>query len=32
VAAKIKHVNTKDRKFDEVVKAAEDAAVLVLVY
>ena len=32
VAAKIKHVGTKERKFDEVVKAAEEAAVLVLVY
>ncbi len=32
VAAKLKEVNSKERKFDEVVKDAEKAAVLVLVY
>ena len=32
VAAKLKEVNTKERKFDDVVKDAEKAAVLVLVY
>ena len=32
VAAKLKEPNTKDRKFEDVVKAAEQAAVLVLVY
>ena len=32
VAAKLREPNTKDRKFEDVVKAAEQAAVLVLVY
>ena len=32
VAAKLKEVNAGERKFDEVVKSAEKAAVLVLVY
>jgi TPR repeat protein len=32
VSAKLKELNTKERKFEEVVKAAEQAAVLVLVY
>ena len=32
VAAKFKEPNTKDRKFEHVVKDAEQAAVLVLVY
>ena len=32
VAAKLKAQNTVDRKFDEVVKSAQAAAVLVLVY
>ena len=32
VSAKLKAPNTADRKFDEVVKSAQDAAVLVLVY
>ncbi len=32
VAAKLKEVNSKERKFDDVVKDAEKAAVLVLVY
>ena len=32
VAAKLKEPNTQDRKFEDVVKAAEQAAVLVLVY
>ncbi len=32
VSAKLKDPNTKDRKFEEVVKDAEQAAVLVLVY
>jgi len=32
VAAKLKEPNTKDRKFEDVVKSAEQAAVLVLVY
>ena len=32
VAAKLKEPNTKDRKFEEVVNSAEQAAVLVLVY
>jgi S1-C subfamily serine protease len=32
VAAKLKKPNTKDRKFEDVVKSAEKAAVLVLVY
>ena len=32
VAAKLKEPNTKDRKFEEGVKSAEQAAVLVLVY
>ena len=32
VAAKLKEPNTQDRKFEDVVKAAERAAVLVLVY
>ena len=31
-AAKLKEPNTKDRKFEDVVKSAEQAAVLVLVY
>jgi S1-C subfamily serine protease len=32
VSAKLKEANTKDRKFEDVVKSAEKAAVLVLVY
>ena len=32
VAAKLKEPNTQERKFEDVVKAAEQAAVLVLVY
>jgi S1-C subfamily serine protease len=32
VSAKLKSPNTKDQKFEEVVKSAQDAAVLVLVY
>ena len=32
VAAQLKESNTKDRKFEDVVKSAEPAAVLVLVY
>ena len=32
VAAKLKDANTKDEAFEEVVKSAQDAAVLVLVY
>jgi hypothetical protein len=32
VAAKLKEPNTKDESFDDVVKSAQDAAVLVLVY
>ena len=32
VAAKLKEPNTKDRKFEDVVKDAEQAAMLVLVY
>ena len=32
VAAKLKEPNTKDRKFEDVVKSAKQAAVLVLVY
>jgi len=32
VAAKLKQPSTKDRKFEDVVKSAEQAAVLVLVY
>jgi len=32
VASKLKEPNTKDAKFEDVVKAAQDAAVLVLVY
>ena len=32
VSAKLKEPNTKEMKFEEVVKAAEPAAVLVLVY
>ena len=32
VSAKLKEPITKDRKFDDVVKSAQDAAVLVLVY
>ena len=32
VSAKLKEPNTKDRKFEDVVKSAEQAAVLVLVY
>ena len=31
-AAKLKEPNTRDRKFEDVVKDAEQAAVLVLVY
>ena len=32
VAAKLREPNTRDRKFEDVVKYAEQAAVLVLVY
>ena len=32
VSPKLKEPNTKDRKFEDVVKSAEQAAVLVLVY
>jgi hypothetical protein len=32
VSAKLKEPNTKDRKFEDVVKSAKEAAVLVLVY
>lgn len=32
VANKLKPANTKEEKFDDVVKSAQDAAVLVLVY
>ena len=32
VAAKLKEPNTKDEKFEDVVKSAQDAAVLVLVH
>jgi S1-C subfamily serine protease len=32
VSAKLKDANTKERKFEDVVKSAEQAAVLVLVY
>ena len=32
VDAKLKEPNTKDEAFEEVVKSAQDAAVLVLVY
>ena len=32
VAAKLKEPNTKDESFEDVVKSAQDAAVLVLVY
>ena len=32
VSAKLKALVTADRKFEEVVKSAQDAAVLVLVY
>ena len=32
VSAKLKDANTKSRKFEDVVKSAEEAAVLVLVY
>ena len=32
VAAKLKEPSTKDRKFEDVAKSAEKAAVLVLVY
>ena len=32
VAAKLKGPNTKDESFEEAVKSAQDAAVLVLVY
>jgi len=32
VSAKLKEPETKERKFDELVKSAEQAAVLVLVY
>jgi hypothetical protein len=31
-AARLKEPNSKDRKFEDVVKSAEEAAVLVLVY
>ena len=32
VSAKLKEPNTKEAKFEDVVKSAQDAAVLVLVY
>ena len=32
VSAKLKEPNTADRKFEDVIKSAQDAAVLVLVY
>jgi hypothetical protein len=32
VAAKLKEPSTKERKFEDVVKSAEKAAVLMLVY
>ena len=32
VSAKLKELETKERKFEDVVKSAEQAAVLVLVY
>ena len=32
VAAKLKEANTKEMKFEDVVKTAEQSAVLVLVY
>jgi len=32
VSAKLKDTNTKERRFEDVVKSAEQAAVLVLVY
>jgi hypothetical protein len=32
VAAKLKEPETKERKFEEVVKSAEQATVLILVY
>jgi hypothetical protein len=32
VSAKLKAANTADEKFEDVVKSAQDAAVLVLVY
>jgi hypothetical protein len=32
LSAKLKSPNTADEKFEEVVKSAQDAAVLVLVY
>jgi len=32
VSARLKEPNTKEMKFEDVVKAAEQAAVLVLVY
>jgi hypothetical protein len=32
VSAELKVPNTKDEKFEDVVKSAQDAAVLVLVY
>ena len=32
VSAKLKDANTKERKFEDVVKSVEQAAVLVLVY
>jgi hypothetical protein len=32
VAAKLKEANTKEKKFEDVVKEAEQSAVLVLVY
>ena len=32
ISSKLKEPNTKERKFEDVVKSAEQAAVLVLVY
>ena len=32
ISAKLKETNAKERKFDDVIKDAEKAAVLVLVY
>ena len=32
ISAKLKPANTKEEKFEDVVKSAQDAAVLVLVY
>ena len=32
VSARLREVNVKERKFEDVVKSAEQAAVLVLVY